>query len=184
MKIISTYDCAQCAYKDAFRRLPKEMGGLDECPQYKSQNTLKTFLYVFEWNLDKTHVGIVKAQNETDVLDEIRHHLNIRDLKPDQIVIKELESDALMLDDVLINGKIIEPKRTRKQGERMNKNLLTYIPTHFRKSIKDFYKDQDGYWLILDKNGEYILADDGHTIHEDTIKDILFVLKNETIKVS
>lgn len=53
----------------------------------------------------------------------------------------------------------------------MNK-YLKYIPVAYRESVKDFYKDCDGWWITLDCNREYIF--DGYhsdyTIHEDTLK--------------
>lgn len=47
---------------------------------------------------------------------------------------------------------------------------LKCIPKKYRNSIADFYKDEDGWWIELKSDGEYIL--DGYyssyTIHEDT----------------
>ena len=52
---------------------------------------------------------------------------------------------------------------------------LKCIPKRYRDSIADFYKDEDGWWIVLKESGKYFL--DGyyatHTIHEDTKADAL-----------
>ena len=52
-----------------------------------------------------------------------------------------------------------------------------YIPKRKRAAVKDFYHDQDGYWIILSpgwKVRDY--AADG-VIHEDTLRELLTVFK-------
>lgn len=62
---------------------------------------------------------------------------------------------------------------------------MSYIPKKYHASIADFYKDQDGYWLYLKENGEYVLQfyDANYVIHEDTINDILEVFRDCAVKV-
>lgn len=57
----------------------------------------------------------------------------------------------------------------------MNNSLMKYVPKKYHSSIKDFYKDDDGYWLCLKADGDYILKDylSEYTIHENTIKEIM-----------
>ena len=45
-----------------------------------------------------------------------------------------------------------------------------------KKYAKEIYKDDDGIWVILKKN--YVSTDDSHTIHGDTIAEILEEAKN------
>lgn len=40
-----------------------------------------------------------------------------------------------------------------------------------RRYAKEIYTDQDGIWVILKDN--YAVTDDAHTIHGDTIQEIL-----------
>lgn len=65
----------------------------------------------------------------------------------------------------------------------MTKNLLDYIPKKYKNAVKEFCKDSDGYWLIL--NNDYALDGYGaaHVIHEDTVKDVLEILRQYLIKV-
>lgn len=63
------------------------------------------------------------------------------------------------------------------------KDLLTYIPKKYKPYIADFYREtEDGctYWLSLKCDGKYHLVDytAEYTIHEDTIQDVLRVLRN------
>jgi hypothetical protein len=50
------------------------------------------------------------------------------------------------------------------------------VPKRYQSKVKDFYRDQDGYWAIL-KGGYYNAADGGydelHTIHEDVYSDVV-----------
>lgn len=62
------------------------------------------------------------------------------------------------------------------------KNLLSYIPKKYRPYVADFHKEyEDGYtyWLSLKSDGKYCLVgyDAEYTIHEDTIQDVLRVLR-------
>lgn len=41
---------------------------------------------------------------------------------------------------------------------------------------KEIYRDDDGIWVILKKN--YCTTDEAHTIHGDTVKEILEEAKN------
>jgi hypothetical protein len=44
-----------------------------------------------------------------------------------------------------------------KEGAKMKKKLLDYIPKKYKNAVREFYKDSRGYWLIL--NDGYILED-------------------------
>lgn len=62
------------------------------------------------------------------------------------------------------------------------KELIEYIPKKYRSSVVDFYKEfEDGntYWLTLKHDGMYYLSGyfSEYTIHEDTIFDVLRVLR-------
>lgn len=56
----------------------------------------------------------------------------------------------------------------------MNKHIAK-LPKQYRESIRDFYKDDDGWWICLYERGLYYL--DGYasqyTIHEDTQSEAL-----------
>lgn len=56
----------------------------------------------------------------------------------------------------------------------MNKHIEK-LPKQYRESIRDFYKDDDGWWICLSEQGLYYL--DGYvsqyTIHEDTQAEAL-----------
>lgn len=39
----------------------------------------------------------------------------------------------------------------------MTKPLMKYVPQKYYSSIRDFYKDSEGYWLCLKADGDYIL---------------------------
>lgn len=56
----------------------------------------------------------------------------------------------------------------------MNKHIEK-LPKQYRESIRDFYKDDDGWWICLDEQGVYYF--DGYasqyTIHEDTQAEAL-----------
>lgn len=53
----------------------------------------------------------------------------------------------------------------------MTKPLMKYVPQKYYSSIRDFYKDSEGYWLCLKADGDYIFENyfSEHTIHENTI---------------
>lgn len=57
------------------------------------------------------------------------------------------------------------------------KALMDYIPKGKRHWVEAFWHDSDGYWLVV---GEAYWCDymDCHTIHEDTIKEVLQVFKS------
>lgn len=49
------------------------------------------------------------------------------------------------------------------------------LPKECRSSVRDFYKDDDGWWISLDHNGAYEFTGSNaqYTIHEDTLKEAL-----------
>lgn len=47
---------------------------------------------------------------------------------------------------------------------------------HLKQYAKKTYKDEDGIWVILKPN--YVVTDDAHTIHGDTVKEVLEEAKN------
>ena len=62
------------------------------------------------------------------------------------------------------------------------KDLLSYIPKKYKPYIADFHReceDGDTYWLSLKCDGKYHLVGyvSEYTIHEDTIQDVLRVLR-------
>lgn len=59
----------------------------------------------------------------------------------------------------------------------MDNKLLKYIPKKFIPAIKDIYHDEDGYWIYLNENYHvrYYFAE--FTIHEDTIKELIRVVR-------
>lgn len=61
------------------------------------------------------------------------------------------------------------------------KELMSYIPKKYRPHIMDFYKDSedDTYWLSLKCDGKYHFEEycAEYTIHEDTIAEVLRVLR-------
>lgn len=58
----------------------------------------------------------------------------------------------------------------------MNNATNICIPKKYHDSIREIYKDQDGYWVVLN-TGYYASGlggyDEAHTIHEDTVKELL-----------
>lgn len=52
------------------------------------------------------------------------------------------------------------------------------IPAQYKHRVKDVYRDEDGYWIILAASWK---CPDGYagerTIHEDTAKEALAVLR-------
>jgi uncharacterized protein (UPF0262 family) len=65
------------------------------------------------------------------------------------------------------------------QGKGNNKKdvlKMLKLPKKYNNIVKDYYKDQDGYWLIL-KDG-YIEPDmQARTIHEESHNEIVNKLK-------
>lgn len=57
------------------------------------------------------------------------------------------------------------------------KDLMSYLPKKKRDWVTSFTKDEEGYWLSV---GEHYFIDDMgcRTIHEDTIFDVLRVLRS------
>ena len=52
------------------------------------------------------------------------------------------------------------------------------IPSQYKHRVKDFYKDEDGYWIVLDKSWKCPSNYPGEkTIHEDTEKEAITILK-------
>lgn len=62
------------------------------------------------------------------------------------------------------------------------KKLIDYIPRAKRDWIRDFYHDEDGYWLNLKEGYEYTHFG-GRVIHEDTIQEILAEFRQYVIKL-
>ena len=60
----------------------------------------------------------------------------------------------------------------------MGKPLASYIPAKHRDKIEEIYRDSDGIWVFLkDGWGTITMGEDCHVIHEDTIKQVLEVMK-------
>lgn len=61
------------------------------------------------------------------------------------------------------------------------KPLISYVPKRYQPYVTDFHKEYEpeSYWLSLNPNGKYILFGyySDHTIHEDTITEVLNVLR-------
>ena len=55
-----------------------------------------------------------------------------------------------------------------------------FIPVPYRDYILDFYKDDDGWWIIMDANSPYILK--GYyaefTIHESSMTEAIRQFEN------
>ena len=52
------------------------------------------------------------------------------------------------------------------------------IPAQYKHRVKDAYKDEDGFWIILEKSWRCPDSYAGErTIHEDTAKEAIAVLK-------
>lgn len=66
----------------------------------------------------------------------------------------------------------------------MNKPLMKYVPKKYYSSIRDFYKDSEGYWLCLKANGDYILEGyfSEYTIHENTINEVMMVFREFIVR--
>lgn len=56
----------------------------------------------------------------------------------------------------------------------MNK-YIERLPKEYRVFIKDFYKDDDGWWISLYCNGDYefVGSHAQYTMHEDTLNEVL-----------
>lgn len=54
------------------------------------------------------------------------------------------------------------------------------IPKKYQKMIKEIYHDSDGYWAYTEK-GYFVEGMGCHTIHEDTHKEFLEMMR--TIKI-
>lgn len=56
----------------------------------------------------------------------------------------------------------------------MNK-YIERLPRQYRDSVRDFYKDCDGWWICLDSNGPYEFSsyNSQYTIHEDTLSEAM-----------
>lgn len=52
----------------------------------------------------------------------------------------------------------------------MKRSIMDYIPKKKRDWVDYFWKDSDGYWLILKPQYRFMGA---HTIHNWTIKGVL-----------
>jgi hypothetical protein len=54
------------------------------------------------------------------------------------------------------------------------------VPKKYHHMIKEIYKDDDGYWVILN-DGFYAAGygpyDEFHTIHEDTVSEVLYHIR-------
>lgn len=52
------------------------------------------------------------------------------------------------------------------------------IPSQYKHRVKDAYRDEDGYWIILAQSWK---CPDNYpgikTIHEDTIKEAIVILR-------
>ena len=59
----------------------------------------------------------------------------------------------------------------------MDMNLMRYIPKRKRAAIYDIWRDEDGYWIMLNTGWKVEGYFAEQTIHEDTIKELLEVFK-------
>lgn len=67
----------------------------------------------------------------------------------------------------------------------MNKTLMKYVPKKYHSSIRDFYKDSEGYWLCLKADGDYIFESyfSEHTIfHENTINEVMTAFRKSIVR--
>ena len=58
------------------------------------------------------------------------------------------------------------------------------IPKKYQTSVKDFYKDEDGWWIVLKHDSEWVLEEyyAERVIHEDTKAEAVAVLKECAVK--
>lgn len=62
---------------------------------------------------------------------------------------------------------------------------LKYLPKRYHNSIYDFYKDSEGWWIVLKESGEYILDESygaRFVTHEDTLKEALSEFRNNVME--
>lgn len=54
------------------------------------------------------------------------------------------------------------------------------LPKQYRDSVRDFYKDDDGWWICLKENGLYEFEGyaSQYTIHEDTQLEAIRQFRN------
>jgi len=53
--------------------------------------------------------------------------------------------------------------------------IMRYIPANKLGAIRDAYRDEDGYWICLNKGWEASRMDSGcRVIHEDYIRDLRY----------
>lgn len=66
----------------------------------------------------------------------------------------------------------------------MTKPLMKYVPKKYYSSIRDFYKDSEGYWLCLKADGDYIFENyfSEHTIHENTINEVMTAFRKSIVR--
>lgn len=66
----------------------------------------------------------------------------------------------------------------------MIKPLMKYVPKKYYSSIRDFYKDSEGYWLCLKADGDYIFENyfSEHTIHENTINEVMTEFRKSIVQ--
>lgn len=53
----------------------------------------------------------------------------------------------------------------------MTKPLMKYVPQKYYSSIRDFYKDSEGYWLCLKADGDYII-EYGNNVSNITVRNL------------
>lgn len=54
------------------------------------------------------------------------------------------------------------------------------IPHHLKDKVTDYWKDDDGYWVIL-KKGWHFEDMECHTAHEWTLKDIRHSMRKDNV---
>jgi hypothetical protein len=60
----------------------------------------------------------------------------------------------------------------------IDSSLMRYIPKKHQDKVKSLWRDSDGIWLILKYGwGTDTMGWDCHTIHEDTIPELLKVVR-------
>lgn len=68
----------------------------------------------------------------------------------------------------------------------MDIKLLSKVPKKYHIAIKDAYHDDDGYWVIIGCDSgwklEGYLAE--YTVHEDTWREVLVVVKQCLIRIN
>lgn len=62
-------------------------------------------------------------------------------------------------------------------------SVMRYVPKRKIKAIKEVWRDEDGYWIILNEGWNADRMDFRcHTIHEDTIPDLRYQIAGITWK--